>query len=175
MKQIKAQCWSLFKDLLNKINVFYHVQMNFLNIFLKIINHWQIETLLNNLPISQFSNGKHAKIVFSWVHTFCSWISCSLKHVWCVYKLDEIFSCIRKWKDFIPIIHASYAWHLCVKYMNPWKNNFHNTSITKILDGKFVMKITLTYDSSNSNSLSFNKFIHWVIEQNKVGKYVIGG
>ncbi len=138
---------------------------------MKIINHWQIETSLNNLPISQFSNGKHEFLfLFLWVCTFCS-----LKHVWCLYKLDEIFSCTHKWKYFIPIIHASYAWHLCAKNMNPWKNNFHKTSITKFWDGKFVMMIMLTYDSSNSNSLSFNKFIHWVIEQNKVGRYVIGG
>ncbi len=63
---------------------------------------------------------------------------------------------------------------VCKKY-EPMKEQFSQDFHYKILGWEVCDMIMLTYDSSNSNLLSFNKFIHWVIEQNKVGRYVIGG
>jgi hypothetical protein len=73
-------------------------------------------------------------------------------------------------------LYMHHMHDICVQTYEPmFKKKFHKASVTKFWDGKFVMMTMLTYDSCNSNSLSFNKFTRRVIEQNKVGRYAIGG
>jgi hypothetical protein len=84
-------------------------------------------------------------------------------------------------------------WHLCVKNMNSWKNDFHTISIIKLCDGKFVMMVIM-HDiqkvqlNSNLNMLWWwyhhhhMSWVHWAIiynlprflnnKQNKEQKFV---
>jgi hypothetical protein len=75
----------------------------------------------HKLSIPKFCNGSFVKIVLSWVHIFCTQMSC----IWHMYNWDEIFSFMYTWKYFMQFIHTSYmfkwAWHSWAKI---WTHEF---------------------------------------------------
>jgi len=81
----------------------------------------------HKLPIPKFCNGSLVKIVLSWVHIFCTQMSC----IWCMYNWDEIFSFMYTWKYFIPIythiIHVLMSMTFMSKKYEPTKKQFLHT------------------------------------------------